>query len=338
MIGCTKKPARSLVRRLRRRCPERNGTTTGTARMGNTYSAVQLLMGGAAALCLVVILGTVIAGPARAHAPRDSDGDGIPDEVERRTGTDPFSDDTDSDGVRDGVEDANRDGIVDVGESDPRRAGLFPGTAPHIPEPLNFDLVRGLGARRGELEINTLAVVRLGDGQVGWAPEVEWAFADGYAVELELPLDDRHLEAVKLALQGTLPGSQGNFVHGWQTYAEIGLDEGVTESVALYILGQRLSHQLSYLLMAGGRTVIGESGVDADAFLLNASLFWDSHEWQTRGFETNLEVGDGGEWILRLFPQIHLQLSESVRLQFSVGADVTADGADPTMGLRAILE
>jgi len=273
-----------------------------------------------------------------ANAPQDSDGDGLPDRLERSTGTDPYHHDSDSDGVADGVEDANRDGVVDPGESDPRRAGLFPGGPPHIPEPLVFDLVRGLGARRGELEVNTLAVVRLDDGTVAWAPEVEWAFADGYAVELELPMHDRKLEAVKVALQGTLLGSGGNFVHGWQTFAEIGLDDGVTDSVALYMLGQRLTRRLSYLLMVGGRTVIGESGVDADAFLLNASAFWDAHEWQTRGWETNLEVGDRGEWRLRLMPQIHLQLGESFRIQLGAGADVTADRVDPTLGLRAILE
>lgn len=277
-------------------------------------------------------------GAADGGVPLDSDADGIPDHVERATGTDPYDADTDSDGVPDGIEDINRDGIVDPGESDPRRAGLFPGSPPHIPEPLVFDMVRGMGARRGELEVNTLAIVRLDDGEVAWAPEIEWAFADGYAFELELPFVDRNLEAVKLALQGTLPGSAGDFIHGWQTFAEVDLDDGVTESVALYMFGQRFTHKLSLLAMAGGRTVIGRSGVDADAFLLNTSLFWDATEWQTRGLETNLEVGDSGRWLLRLFPQIHFQISEHFRLQLSVGADVTADSVDPTMAMRVILE
>lgn len=287
---------------------------------------------------LLVGFFTAVPLAARAGVPLDSDGDGIPDHVERATGTDPFDADTDSDGIPDGVEDINRDGIVDPGESDPRRAGLFPGSPPHIPEPLVFDMVRGMGARRGELEVNTLAVVRLDDGEVLWAPEVEWAFADGYAFELELPFADEKLEAVKFAFQGTLPGSRGSFIHGWQTFAEVDTDDGVTESVALYMLGQRLTHKLSLLAMAGGRTVIGRSGVDADAFLLNTSLFWDANEWQTRGLETNLEVGDSGRWLLRLFPQVHFQVSEHFRFQISFGADITADGADPTMAMRVILE
>ncbi|MEZ4288442.1 MAG: OmpA family protein [Polyangiales bacterium] len=50
----------------------------------------------------------------------DTDGDGISDGVEVRTNTNPLSVDTDSDGVPDNVEDANMNGKVDPGETDPR--------------------------------------------------------------------------------------------------------------------------------------------------------------------------------------------------------------------------
>src|SRR5690606_33047962 len=130
----------------------------------------------------------------------DSDGDQVTDCVERRTGTDPRSSDSDADGVADGREDKNRDGHVDPGETDPRTPGLFPGSAPHIPEPLAFDLVRGLGARKGELEVNVLLEVPVG-GVPHWAPEVEWALADGAALELELPIRGTELEAIKFASQ-----------------------------------------------------------------------------------------------------------------------------------------
>jgi len=49
----------------------------------------------------------------------DSDGDGIPDSGETRDGTNPFDDDTDDDGLLDGNEDKNRNGLVDPGETDP---------------------------------------------------------------------------------------------------------------------------------------------------------------------------------------------------------------------------
>ncbi|MDC0713728.1 Ig-like domain-containing protein [Stigmatella sp. ncwal1] len=52
----------------------------------------------------------------------DSDGDGLPDAIERDAGTDPFNPDTDGDGLLDGDEDANRNGRVDPGETDPKNA------------------------------------------------------------------------------------------------------------------------------------------------------------------------------------------------------------------------
>ena len=56
----------------------------------------------------------------RAISPADVDKDGIPDDTESATGTDPRDADTDDDGIPDGVEDANHDGTVDPGETDPR--------------------------------------------------------------------------------------------------------------------------------------------------------------------------------------------------------------------------
>lgn len=50
----------------------------------------------------------------------DTDTDLVPDEVEVATGTDPSSDDSDGDGLLDGTEDADQDGVLDPGETDPR--------------------------------------------------------------------------------------------------------------------------------------------------------------------------------------------------------------------------
>jgi len=52
----------------------------------------------------------------------DSDGDGIPDRIERDNGTDPNNPDTDGDGLSDGEEDKNHNGVLDPGETDPRNA------------------------------------------------------------------------------------------------------------------------------------------------------------------------------------------------------------------------
>lgn len=50
----------------------------------------------------------------------DTDSDGLNDGLEVETGTDPLDPDTDKGGIRDGVEDANLNGQVDDGETDPR--------------------------------------------------------------------------------------------------------------------------------------------------------------------------------------------------------------------------
>ncbi len=78
-----------------------------------------------------------------------------------------------------------------------------------LPEPMVFDLVRGLGARAGELEANTLFMspLRRGHAELAWAPEVAWAPIDDLALELELPVANMELEAVKLALQQTFDSS-----------------------------------------------------------------------------------------------------------------------------------
>ncbi len=63
----------------------------------------------------------------------DSDGDGIPDDVERRIGTDPFDADSDDDGVPDGMEpdfdkDTDGDGLINALDPDSDNDGLFDGT------------------------------------------------------------------------------------------------------------------------------------------------------------------------------------------------------------------
>lgn len=49
----------------------------------------------------------------------DTDGDNLPDYLEDQTCTNPGDQDTDDDGIPDGAEDANRNGLVDAGETDP---------------------------------------------------------------------------------------------------------------------------------------------------------------------------------------------------------------------------
>ena len=82
-----------------------------------------------------------------AAAGRDADADGLIGSVEERLGTDPNDPDTDADGLYDGEEDANHNGIYEpeLGETDPLRFdtdldGLSDGDEVEIgSDPLNND-------------------------------------------------------------------------------------------------------------------------------------------------------------------------------------------------------
>lgn len=67
-------------------------------------------------LCL--LMGALVVFPGLVLA-QDTDGDGIPDATEFTNGTDPYDDDSDDDGLLDGNEDMNFDGVIDVNETDP---------------------------------------------------------------------------------------------------------------------------------------------------------------------------------------------------------------------------
>jgi|GEM_PF-1801206 len=73
--------------------------------------------------------------------PQDSDGDGLSDSIENSWCTDPLDADTDDDGILDGVEDANHNGVLDPGETDPCNTdtdgdGIQDGTELGITDPV----------------------------------------------------------------------------------------------------------------------------------------------------------------------------------------------------------
>ncbi len=70
----------------------------------------------------------------------DTDNDGLTDALEAQLGTDPNDDDTDDDGLKDGSEDANRNGVIDAGETSPLdkdsdKDGLLDGTEVGLTQP-----------------------------------------------------------------------------------------------------------------------------------------------------------------------------------------------------------
>lgn len=218
------------------------------------------------------------------------------------------------------------------------------GGAPLIPEPMVFDMIRPLAAPRGELEANTLALFPLNarGEDIDWAPEIEYAFANGWAAEFELPFENERLSAYKFALQGTIgtfAGKRG--VHGVQAIAEINRDTGRLDTSLLYLAGVRYSEKWSTLTMIGVNRpdeppLPGERR--DDALLFNHSLFHDAGKHTVVGVETNLRAGRSStKWLV--MPQVHQRLSEKVMLQAGLGAQKAPKrAAHPTAAVRLIKE
>ncbi len=229
---------------------------------------------------------------------------------------------------------------------------------PHIPEPMVFDLVRPLGARKGEWEVNTLGLIplrrktatinevtdpsglvrRSPDKQgVEWAPEIELVLADGIAIEFELPMENFTLEAYKAAGQLTF-GTAFNhrFIHGAQTIVQYNIDSKLWATSLLYLAGFRFNPTWSMLGMFGARGIVnGTSDVEV---LSNVTLFADLTERLVAGIETNLNQVIGGDTAFLLMPQIHYEVSKRWMLQTGAGAQFTRDFILPQLGFRFIHE
>ncbi|RYX82069.1 hypothetical protein EON83_21285 [bacterium] len=209
--------------------------------------------------------------------------------------------------------------------------------APKISEPMVFDLVRPLGAKRGELEVNTLGQRNhtKGYSPLEWAPEIEYAVADGLAVELELPLEGRHVTDYKLGLQGTLGTfARGRAVHGIQYLGLHSRELNRWESSLLYILGARYSKKWSTLSMVGVGDV-AFSGPSDRSLLLNHSTFYDVSKSTTLGVEINFR--DAQKRSTLLMPQVQHSLSKNLQVQAGLGAiQESGEKWRPRLGLRVI--
>jgi hypothetical protein len=212
--------------------------------------------------------------------------------------------------------------------------------APRIPEPMVFDLVRPLGARRGEAEINTLAVIPLNRnrGRAEWAPEVEVALTDGFAVEFELPFEEWTLESYKLALQLTFGTAfENRYIHGTQLILEYFRDTDNLTPTLLYVAGVQFDDYWSALAMAGFRTEFG--GLDRanrTEKLVNFSLFRHVGDYTSLGMETNIASTLGGRTEFRLMPQVHHEIRNHIMLQFGFGSLFTPEETIPEFATRLI--
>ncbi len=209
-----------------------------------------------------------------------------------------------------------------------------------IPEPMVFDLVHGLGVEKGAFEANVLALFPLNDTsdrEIDWAPEVEYAVADGIALEFELAFEDSELEAWKVASQFTFGESaEKRRIHGSQFIVEKfdGLD--IWELTGLYLVGREFSNDWSMLAMAGLRATTGSDVSDHEEVLLNVSMFRELNHRLVFGVESDLAVDLDDDWELEIYPQLHYELSEFFELQLTIGAEIDDDDTDFSAGFRFI--
>lgn len=244
----------------------------------------------------------------------DSDGDGLLDAEEDRNGnqrrdhgeTDPYDRDTDGDGTDDGSE--TRQG------TDPAHNGLI-----DFPEPMVFDMVRGLGAEQGEIELNTLVLVPTSPVAALWAPEIEAAVVDNFAIELEAGLRNIDLEVLKLALQGTLGmNEERGLGHGLQGLMEYLLDEEAFFATALYILGARLAPPLTLVALLGPALESHLRGKTYGGLVVNFTFFWAPHPRVVVGSEQNFEWFPNA-YLIRWMPQVHWQACSRFQIQAGFG-------------------
>ncbi len=196
-----------------------------------------------------------------------------------------------------------------------------------MPEPMVFDLVRPLGAKRGELEVNTLLVQSTQAGApLAWAPEVEWAFRDGLAIEGELPFENGQLKTYKVALQGTLASNaSGRFQHGWQVIGQRVRADRSWSADALYLAGYRPWSKVTLFTMSGAR----RSVFDGDAVVQtvqNTTVFYQPSPRVIFGVEANLILGAADRRSRLIMPQVQLELAGKYLAEFGVGAEERAPG------------
>lgn len=263
----------------------------------------------------------------------DSDADGIADADEDENGngqldhgeTDPYEADTDGDGMNDGDE-------VRVG-TDPSHNGLL-----DFPEPMVFDMVRGLGAEQGEIEINTLVLVPISPTAANWAPEIEAAVVDNFALELEVGLHNIDLELVKFAFQGTVAMKEGGRAgHGIQGLVEYLIDEEAFVSTALYVLGVRLAPPLTLVALIGPALESHINGKNYGGVFVNFTFGWAPHPRVVVGTEQNFEWFPNA-YLIRWMPQVHWQIHARFQIQAGFGLRHLNGETAPEAATRLILE
>jgi hypothetical protein len=210
-----------------------------------------------------------------------------------------------------------------------------------------FDLVRGLGARKGELEFNVLALApfRRYPPRFEWAPEVEYVVFDGFALEYEMPIFETQIVAHKFAAQYTFGTALDDaFIHGVQGIGYFDTVDGKFIPTVLYLAGLRLDERWSLFGMVGmsvgPQTFPFADFPDRDGvdIITNLSIFYDVTDRLVLGVESNLSRQLGGPSEFLFMPQVHYEFNEHLKGQFGMGLRNDSLHRYGELGFRMIFE
>ena len=225
-----------------------------------------------------------------------------------------------------------------------------------IPEPMLFDLIRPLDSKKGELEVNTLVHKSFdskntdrssdpfGSGattydkqKIEWAPEIEYAIADGFAVEFELPMEGKKIEAYKFATQYTFGEVGDSYIHGVQAIVEPNHDLQRYNTTLLYLGGYRFDDTFSTLFMLGGRMDLeGKEKSETFEYLANGTIFAELSHHIALGFETNYSRHTNGEYAVTLVPQLHYEANKNIEFQAGLSFGEASYSSEKAFVLRGI--
>jgi hypothetical protein len=214
--------------------------------------------------------------------------------------------------------------------------------APHVPEPMELDLVRGLAPDAGELEANVLATLpmRIERDGIEWAAEIEWAPLRDVALELEVPFSGYRVDAVKLVAQATLGRSRRDRVaHGLQLAVALPLRADPSMQ-AVHVVCMRFGRRGGLVTLAGARISLPTVRRAPEAGAVVAtSVFASLPADRAVGVEASF-VGGRHDGRLSILPQIHLPLGRYARAQFGVGVHhaLAPSGWEAVAAVRVIVE
>lgn len=184
-----------------------------------------------------------------------------------------------------------------------------------FPEPMVYDLMRGLDSKKGEAEVNSLF---LANGQM--SPEIEYAVKDGWAFELETPIENGKAQALKWGSQYTFYQRGNELLIGAQGIFEDQLYKPRNDYSLTLVVDYKLSDNFSLVGIGGMRSATIENRTDHNVGILNLSLFYNVSDALFVGVENDNKLYfTDKELHINTIPQVSVRVNKKLRFQAGYG-------------------